>query len=60
MADLNVLQTLSLEDETGAEIYYNIELTKWAHLSVNAQIVDSAISRADTALVLGTRLVINF
>jgi porin len=60
MADLNVLQTLNLEDETGAEIYYNIELTKWAHLSVDAQIVNSAISRADTALVLGTRLVINF
>jgi porin len=60
MADLNVLQTLNLQHETGAELFYNIALTKWAHLGLDAQIVDSAISRVDTALVLGTRLVINF
>ncbi len=60
IADLNVLQALNVQHETGAELFYNIALTKWAHLSLDAQIVDSAISHADTAVVLGTRLVINF
>jgi porin len=59
-AHLSVLQTLDIQHETGAELFYNIALTPWAHLSLDAQIVDSAISRADTAVVLGTRLVINF
>jgi porin len=60
MADLGVLEALHLQDETGAELFYNIALTPWAHLTFDAQIIDPVSSHADTAVTLGTRLVINF
>lgn len=60
MADLSVLRALHVDHETGAELFYNVALTPWSHLTFDAQIVDSAIQHADTAVVLGTRLVINF
>jgi len=60
IAHLDVLQTLNLNHETGAEFFYNIALTPWAHLSLDAQVVDPVVQRADTAWVLGTRLVITF
>jgi len=59
-AHLAVLDALPINHETGAELFYNISLTPWAHLTLDAQIVDSPLVRADTAVVLGTRLVINF
>jgi len=60
IAHLDVLQTLNLNHEVGAEFFYNIALTPWAHLSLDAQVVDPVAQRADTAWVLGTRLVITF
>jgi len=51
VAHLNVLQTLNINHETGAELFYNIALTKWAHLTLDAQIVDSAIGHTETAVV---------
>ena len=54
------MEKLHLQNETGAELFYNIALTPWAHLTLDAQIVNPVASRADTAVVLGTRLVINF
>jgi porin len=60
LADLNLLNKLHVEHETGAELFYNVAITPWSHLSFDAQVVDSAIQRADTVVVLGTRLVINF
>ncbi len=60
LAHLNVLQALNVRHETGAELFYNIALTPWAHLTFDAQIIDPVASRADTAVALGTRLVINF
>ena len=60
MAHLSVLETLNLQHETGAELFYNIALTPWAHLSLDAQVVAPVASHAETAVVLGTRLVINF
>lgn len=60
LSNLDVLKTLNLNHETGAELFYNIALTPWAHLSLDAQVVDPVVQRADTAWVLGTRVVINF
>lgn len=60
MSNLSVLQALNLHHETGAEVFYNVALTPWAHLTFDAQVVAPVASRADTAVALGTRLVINF
>jgi porin len=59
-SNLPVLESLRINHEIGGELFYNIALTKWAHLTLDAQVVDGAIQRADTAVVLGTRLVIDF
>ena len=60
MSDLSVLSALHVERETGAELFYNVALTPWSHLTFDVQVLDPAIQHADTAVVLGTRLVINF
>lgn len=59
-SDLDVLQALHLDHETGAELFYNVAITPWAHVTLDAQLVDSPLPRADTAVVLGARVVIGF
>jgi porin len=59
-SNLSVLQALRLDHETGGEFFYNIGLTRWAHLTLDAQVIDSPLPKVDTAVVLGTRLVIDF
>jgi len=59
-SNLDVLEKLRINHETGGELFYNIALTPWAHLTLDAQVIDSPLPKVDTAVVLGTRLVINF
>lgn len=42
------------------ELFYNIELTPAVHLTLDAQISDSALPDIDTATILGTSLQIRF
>ncbi len=44
----------------GAEAYYNVAITPAIHLTFDAQIQDSAISRIDNAVILGMRLDMRF
>jgi porin len=49
-----------LDDEIGAEVFYNIALTPWLNVTLDAQVIDSAVPQAGTAVVLGTRVAIRF
>ncbi len=44
------------EDEQGVELYYNIEVTPWLHVTPDLQIVDPARKNVDTDWVLGLRV----
>jgi porin len=53
--------TGGLDDHTqGLECFYNIALTPAAQLTIDAQVIDSVQSEVDTAVVLGTRLKLEF
>jgi porin len=58
--DKGVIEALGIDDETGGEVFYNIEFTPWIHVTLDAQIADSALPGVDTAFVLGTRVVVSF
>jgi porin len=44
----------------GLEAFYNVEITPWAHLGADFQIIQSAFEDDDPAVVPGVRLVIEF
>jgi porin len=46
---------LGLNDVQGVELYYNAAITPWFHLTADLQFVEPAVSRRDTATVLGLR-----
>ena len=48
-----------LDDEQGMEVYYDLEITPWLHITPNFQLVDSANQFVDTALVAGIRARLN-
>lgn len=48
-------------DEQGVELYYNIAITPWLHLTPDLQIIDPGRHRfSDTAVVAGLRMKIDF
>lgn len=51
---------LKIGNEWGGEIFYNIAVTPWMNLSLDAQIIDSALPQAGTVVVLGSRVGIRF
>lgn len=55
LSDEDLLKGLNVGDEVGGEVYYRIAVTPWFHLTLDAQGIDSALPRADTACVLGVR-----
>lgn len=60
LSDGILSQVFGLDDEIGGELFYNIALTPWMNVTLDAQVVDSAASQAGTAVVLGTRVAIRF
>jgi hypothetical protein len=50
---------IELQDFWGVELYYNFELTKWAHLSADLQLVETEVEDNDFAVIPGVRLVID-
>jgi porin len=59
-ANDGVIEALGVDDETGGEVFYNLELTPWMHVTLDAQVADSALPGVDTAFVLGSRVAISF
>lgn len=48
------------EDEQGVEIFYNIQVTGWLHVTPDLQIIDPARKSVDTDWVLGMRVKMDF
>jgi porin len=55
MSDEDLLNGLRVSDEVGGELFYNIIVTPWFHVTLDAQVIDSALPASDTAWVLGMR-----
>lgn len=47
-------------DEQGMELYYNIAVTPWCHITPDLQIIRPISEGTDTAVVLGIRMKIDF
>jgi len=55
MSNDDLLNGLGVGDEVGGELFYNIVVTPWFHVTLDAQVIDSAIPAGDTAWVFGMR-----
>jgi hypothetical protein len=51
---------IRLRDVWGFELYYNIEINKWMHLTSDLQLVKNEHKGDDVAVIPGIRLVIDF
>ncbi len=49
-----------VRDEHGLELFYNVAVTPWFHLTADLQVVTPILPFADTSLVLGLRAKIDF
>jgi porin len=49
-----------LRDERGVELFYNVGVTPWCHITGDLQVITPTLKLADTALVLGLRARIDF
>ncbi len=56
MSEEDLLAGLGVGNETGGEAFYNLALAPWLQLTLDAQVIDSALPGVDTTWVLGTRL----
>jgi porin len=59
LADLPV-DPIRLRDTWGFELYYNIAINKWLHLTADLQLVKNEFKGDDLAVIPGVRLVIDF
>ena len=46
---------LPLQDEQGVEMFYNVGVTPWCHVTADLQVVEPARSRVDTMVMFGLR-----
>ena len=60
ISDKDLLKALNVGDEVGGELFYNIAVAPWFRVTLDAQVIDSALPRADTAWVLGVRTHLDF
>jgi porin len=51
---------LPLKDEQGVELYYNVAVTPWCHITPDLQVIVPYREIADTALLFGVRAKIDF
>ena len=47
-------------DEQGVELYYNIAVNPWLHITPNLQVIDPADKSVDTTVVAGVRVKMDF
>jgi carbohydrate-selective porin OprB len=50
----------NLRDTYGFELYYNVELNKWLHMTPGLQLVENTTKGDDLAVIPGVRLVMDF
>ena len=55
VSEKDLLERLGVDDEVGGEAFYNVAVMPWLHVTLDAQVIDSAVPAADTAWVLGIR-----
>ncbi|HET9063442.1 MAG TPA: carbohydrate porin [Candidatus Binatia bacterium] len=55
LSDEDLLEGLNVEEEVGGELFYNVAITPWLHVTPDVQVIDSALPRSDTAWVLSLR-----
>lgn len=60
MSDEDLLKGLKVRDELGGEVYYNIAACPSLYITLDAQVIDSALPRVDTTWVFGVRTNYNF
>jgi porin len=51
---------LPLRDERGLELFYNVAVTPWCHLTTDLQVITPALGGVESSLVLGLRAKIDF
>ena len=49
-----------VRDERGLELFYNVGVTPWCHVTGDLQVITPILERAETSLVLGLRAKIDF
>jgi hypothetical protein len=49
-----------LRDLWGFEVYYNVAINKWAHVSADLQLIENEWEDDDLAVIPGVRLVVDF
>ncbi len=61
LSDDRLLDAIGIDAQSSVwELFYNIELTPAVHLTLDAQLVESAFPGVDTATILGTSLQMRF
>lgn len=60
MSDEDLLDALDVGDEVGGDVFYNVAVTRWFHVTLDAQVIDSALPKVDTAWVLAVRGHVDF
>jgi porin len=51
---------LPLGDDEGVELYYNVAMTPWCHVTPDLQVIDPFRQRIDSSLLFGLRAKIDF
>ncbi len=49
-----------VRDERGLELFYNFGVTPWLHITPDLQVITPILGRAETSVVLGLRMKIDF
>jgi len=60
ISDSVLTDALGVDREIGGEIFYNIAVTRSINVTLDAQVIESALPRAGTVGVLGTRVGFRF
>lgn len=61
LQDTRISGALGIADSTqGMEAFYKLAITPAAHLTLDVQVLDSALPNVDTAVILGMRLNLSF
>ena len=56
----DVRPILPVRDERGVELFYNVGVTPWCHITTDLQVITPILESAETSLVLGLRMKIDF
>jgi porin len=51
---------IPVRDERGLELFYNLGVTPWCHITADLQVITPTLGFADTSVVLGLRTKVDF